>query len=350
MKHKLILSILIMASLAACSQSRIAVVLSSTPNPAEEPSINSTLTPTVTPTLSPTATPSSSTPIPLNGKIVFTSISRIHNSISLLNPPDGNILSVNGLGSDAIAWSPDGAWIAFNGGIPPAQNQGVVSQLVDLFIIKPNGSDYKRLTQSSQGKGDVNWSPDGKLLVYTYTNHTQPSDLAIFDIDGQATYLLSNTTGYESHPAWSPNGQQIAYLYTEDIDQPSELWLMNANSKTSQRILDFELAPSRIDWSPDGQWIAFVSAENSQPCGNIYIVASDGTDLTQLTDLGGCALSVVWSPNGRNLAFIERKDFFNNFQEWQSQIGIMDISSQSRVTVTIEETWRINDIDWQPIQ
>lgn len=350
MKYRFILSILMTFFLIACSQQKITTTSSSTPNQAIATGIAPKLTPTIILTLSPTSTTPPSTPVPLKGTIIFTSTSRIYDSISLLNLQDGNIRGVTGMGSGSISWSPDGEWIAFDGGIPPAQNQGIESQLIDLFIIKPNGSEYKRLTQSSQGKTDVNWSPDGNFLVYTYSNHVQPSDLAIFDLDRDVTYLLTNTNSYEDHPTWSPDGKQIAYLYSKDINQPNELWLMDADGNNPHRILEFELAFSRIDWSPDGQRIAFISAKNSQECGDVYIVRPDGTELTQLTNLSGCALNVVWSPDGKQLAFIERKDDFNNFKEWQSQVGIIDSSGQNHVTVIVEDTWRINDIDWKPIQ
>ncbi|MFN8386261.1 MAG: hypothetical protein U0V48_14200 [Anaerolineales bacterium] len=312
---------------------------------ATETNIQPTLTSTST--LQPVPTPSS-TPVSISGTIVFTSISQIHGGISLLNLRDGSIQNITGTGSDSVSWSQDGQWIAFNGEIPPAQNGGVIIQSINLFIIKPDGSEYKRLTQSSQGKSDVNWSPDGKFLVYVYENQLQPSDLAIFDFDRNATYLLSSITGYERHPVWSPDGKHIAFLHAQNIDQPSELWIIDADGKNAKRVLEFNVATSRIDWSPDGQWIAFISTKNSQQCGEIYMVRIDGTELTQLTDLPGCATNVTWSPDGKRLAFVEQKDDFNNFKKEQSQISIIDIFENSYITLTLGETWRINDIDWKP--
>jgi len=344
MKYGPVLAFLIASSLVACSQQKIAITSSSTPT---QVLAISTLQPIIIPTPSSTSTTRSSTPIPLNGTIVFTSTGRIYNGISLLNLQDGNIQSVTGMGSDSISWSPDSDWIAFNGGIPPAQNGGIASHLLDLFIIKSNGSEYKRLTQSSQGKGDVNWSSDGKFLVYKYDNHIQPSNLAVFDLGKETTYLLTATNGYESYPAWSPDGKQIVYLYTQDHDHFSELWLMDADGSNPKRVLDFKIAFSRIDWSPDGQWIAFISAKNSLGCGDVHRVRPDGTELTQLTNLPGCALNVIWSPDGKHLAYIEQKDYFNNFKEWQSQISIIDILGKIKIVVTLEETRQINDIDWQ---
>jgi Tol biopolymer transport system component len=242
------------------------------------------------------------------------------------------------MAGSSITWSPDGQWIAFAGGIPETQR-------LDIFIIKPDGTGLKRMTNSSQGEAGLSWSPNGKFIMYSYTSSTSTfpeSDLALLDVDKAQTYLLTSTKGSEHRPTWSPDGKQIAYLFDQG-NSPSELWVMDFETKSTERILvDVPVSNRKIDWSPDGQWIAFISPGISDYCGDIYVVRPDGSNTTRLTNLTGCATVVIWSPDGKYLAFVGKDKPMS--QGWR--IYIMDVESKNIIPVTDEEELRIDDIDW----
>ncbi len=58
------------------------------------------------------------------------------------------------------AWSPDGEWIAFN-------NEN--GTLGDIYLIKPDGTDLRRLTSTADISRDGNlvWSPDSKAIAFS---------------------------------------------------------------------------------------------------------------------------------------------------------------------------------------
>jgi Tol biopolymer transport system component len=279
--------------------------------------------------------PSGGSEMFFQGSIALIGPTRSEDNIRILNLENDTEQSVTGMGYGSLAWSPDGQWIAFDGGKP-------LSQQTDIYMIRPDSSQLKRLTNSPQGKSDLDWSPDGKSLVYTYDNHIQPSDLALISIENNSSVLLTATEGYESHPTWSPDGRQIAYLFAESNNSPLELWTMDSDGKNSKRLIDHPISFSRIGWSPDGKWIAFVSGETSKDCGNIYVVQSNGDELTQLTHLSGCATSLVWSPDGKSIAFIGR----NRTSRKGWQVYIMDNKGKNIAAITDEAELSIYDIDW----
>lgn len=328
-------AILLLSSLIGCAERATTnQVPSSTSFPTSTKAVKNIDTPIVNSTQRTTLIPSPTSQAIFRGEIAISGHHRVHSSIRLLNLENGAIQSVSGMGSGSISWSPDGQWIAFEGGIPGTQRS-------DIFLIKLEKNEIKRLTNSSQGETDLNWSPDGRFIVYTYNNHSEPSNLALINIDNGETSLLTATKGYEHHPVWSPDGRQIAYLYFENT-LPSELWVMDIDSRNSNTLIETPIAFSKIDWSPDGEWIVFISAENTNDCGDIFIVRSDGSDLSRLTNLPGCATDVIWSPDGEYLAFVGRNKSI--MKGWQ--IYVIDATGKNIVAVTGEEELSINDIDW----
>ncbi len=308
--------------------------VTSTPQPPH------TLTPTVKPSETATQTP---TPVDkiFEGRIAIAGLSRQHSEIRLYDLKNGEIQDIPGLGFESISWSADYQWIAFIGGVSPS------SHSTAIYVSRPDGSDLQKYADNIFWKTDLNWSPDGKFLVFTYDNRVDPSNLAVLNLTNGETYLLTSPPGFESNPAWSPDGKQIAYLYVRHGGLPNELWIMNADGSNPKRLIKLPFASSGIDWSPDGSWLAFVAeevyAENFQSdCGNVYIIKPDGTDLTRLTDLSGCATNVTWSPDGKHLALVIK----NIPDEMRCQIYIMDATGANLVAVGEEEELRIEDIDW----
>lgn len=118
---------------------------------------------------------------------------------------------------DGPDYSADGQWIWFNG-----ERAG----RVDLWRIKPDGSDLEQMTDD----GAVNWfphpSPDGKHVVYlAYPDGTQGHpgglnvSLRMMSADGGTTRHLTDLYGGQGTinvPSWSPDSQQFAFVRYED--------------------------------------------------------------------------------------------------------------------------------------
>lgn len=60
-------------------------------------------------------------------------------------------------------WSPDGKWIAFSSNRTGRPNAG------QLFLIRPDGSDLRQLTDSSASYTQHSWTPDSRSLYATRT-------------------------------------------------------------------------------------------------------------------------------------------------------------------------------------
>lgn len=119
---------------------------------------------------------------------------------------------------DGPEWSPDGAWIWFNGELE-ASAPGDAS----LFRMRPDGSAIERRSEGSR----VDWFP-----------HPDPA--------GETIAYISFPEGTEGHP---PN-------------LPVELRTMPAEGGAVRTIASFFGGQGSINvnsWSPDGEWLAYVA-------------------------------------------------------------------------------------------
>ncbi len=75
-----------------------------------------------------------------------------------------DLVSLERIGAPSA--SPDGAWIAFSlRSTDLAENRG----RTNLWIVKPDGSDLRRLTSQPGDDADPCWSPDGSTVYYLST-------------------------------------------------------------------------------------------------------------------------------------------------------------------------------------
>jgi len=121
-------------------------------------------------------------------------------------------------------FSPDGAWIAFtaasepgitpdgtSGGSAPAKLAaswqlpflGRVASLLsptparahgvpwDVWVVRPDGSDLRRVTSFADDDSSVAWSPDGRWLA-TFSAEA----IHVVSFDGTETYCITNEGGY----------------------------------------------------------------------------------------------------------------------------------------------------------
>lgn len=269
------------------------------------------------------------------GLIVMSGVSRLYTGIRILDLKSSKVTDLTSMGSDSVAWSPNGEKIAFSGGLPLTQRQP------NIFVVSVADNIIQRLTDSPASQNDLSWSPDGNKMVFTFL-HTN-LDLAIINLEDNKTNTLTFTVGDEHHPAWSPDGKKIVYLYfdSSSSSKASELWVMDYESKTSNKILDAEVAYSNIDWSPNGEWIAYIDIKVKSNCGDIYLIRPDGSDKSRIMELPSCASSLSWSPNGEFIAFTS-KDLDTEY--WG--VYILDIKKKSVNKIYSEEKDVIKAIDW----
>ena len=219
---------------------------------ADAPSVQTTVTATASPQMV----------VSLNG-----------NSIMLLYLENGAIRPLTNLWvATHPVWSPDGRRIAFVGRPDNTINDRV-------YVMNADGSGATPITTVTDSTLDldVDWSPDGKHLVFTRLNG---SETRIFMMDPDGKNLVQLTTVQSSMPRWSPDG-------------------------TGDRLLTTDVPPDHLydadpAWSADGSVIAFSRAVTdpggSSSSSALYTINPDGTGVTVVSPGPEALSGPRWRP------------------------------------------------------
>ncbi len=124
------------------------------------------------------------------------------------------------------AWSPDGKWIAFSSdresSLPMAKGRWEHLHVVDIYLVRPDGSGLKRLSRHGDFCGSPKWMPDSKSVIaycmsaeetWTYRINAVEGETTVMRMDiatGEAT-PVSVGPGIKIFPGVLPSGE-IAYV------------------------------------------------------------------------------------------------------------------------------------------
>jgi len=175
------------------------------------------------------------------------------------------------------SWSPDGKWIAF---LNESGTQG------DIYLIRSDGIDLRRLTDSSDISRDGNlvWSPDGKQLAYS-AHRDGNIEIYVMNADGSNQQRLTNTSVNELFPSLSPDGKKIVYSVVDFFTFNAQIRLMNVDGSGDIILADEGSVNEDAVWADDGQYIVFQS--NRDGNYEVYIMQADGSDQRRLTQNSG---------------------------------------------------------------
>jgi Tol biopolymer transport system component len=237
-----------------------------------------------------------------------------------------------GSGAAFPAWSPDGTRIAFSSGrSDPEPNDDV--EIQDVFTMRADGSDIRKITESLGDAEKPAWSPDGRWLAFSTDAGGQGIYLIPSDGSGPMRLLTPRPEGtfFAELPRFSPDGTRVvftAYKGTRVLEHHREgsiagfaaaLFVVRLDGSGLKQITPWGIHAQDADWSPDGSRIVFTG----QPphlgnIGDVMVVDADGRHLTDLThDHGATGFSnsdvspryeesfnAVWSPDGTKILFV----------------------------------------------
>ena len=200
------------------------------------------------------------------------------------------------------AWSPDGKWIAFSSdrgsSLPLAKDRWEHLQLVDIYLIRPDGSGLRRISDHGNFCGGPKWTSDSKNVVaycmsaeetWKYRSNAPQGDtrLVRINIGTAEAVAMSAGTGVKIGPSVLPSGE-IAYIRR---DRPQGVFY--GNGKPGPAGSDV-YSPS---WSPDGRHVVY---SRFKPLSGIEAVKRWSRNPNY--DLFTTAIMPSYDPTGRSFA------------------------------------------------
>ncbi|MCY4398563.1 MAG: S9 family peptidase [Gemmatimonadetes bacterium] len=184
----------------------------------------------------------------------------------------------------------------------------------EIHLIPAGGGEPRLLTELGVNAGGLAWSPDGARLAFTADasqrdEHSyERSDLWTVDLDGTVTRLTDDEYNYSS-PAWSPDGDRIVVRGNEGLDviirekrdrgASTELFTFDAadGTRIGNLTAEWDLIPGSGTWSPDGRLVYFSAGIGGNT--HLFRVPAGGGAVEQVTTgdrrLGGLSFSADFS-------------------------------------------------------
>ena len=185
----------------------------------------------------------------------------------------------------SLAWSPDGARLAFLSGDPAGGDR--------VYVVDPqSGVEKAAGLPSSADVLDFAWRPDGSAIAF---------------VRRDVPPVASGAAHFEDAFEVTDN----AYLSTEAA-QPAHLWL--ADLAGGERRLTqgpWSVEDTAISWSPDGSKLLYLRARDgvlaSQSRGLVFALDVASGDSRQLTPHGGFQDQALYSPDGASVLYLYQR-------------------------------------------
>lgn len=165
-----------------------------------------------------------------------------------------------------------------------------------LYTANFDGSDQKSLVNRVEETEDFNptLSPHDRLVAFLSTRDkrkdkygTDLPNLYLVKMDGSELKKIGEPSQYSGNIMWYPDGQQLAWLSTKDHNTSSSKNLINILNFASNETTTLEFKGSLInfDVSPDSKKLAY--SVNSWPAGGdegLYIAGPHGESPKKITN------------------------------------------------------------------
>ena len=192
----------------------------------------------------------------------------------------------------------------------------------ELYALSEKSGQFTRLTNARGYDAEGSYSPDGQWIVYSSNrdayNRTlsgaeqkqldiDPSyfaEIYIMRADGSQVRRLTNAAGYDGGPFFFPDGSRIIWRRFDEQGLIADVWTAKPDGTDARQITSF----GAMSWAPyvhpSGQYLLFASNKLGFENFEVFMVDIDGRkEPVRITYADGFDGLPVPSPDGRRLAW-----------------------------------------------
>jgi len=190
----------------------------------------------------------------------------------------------------------------------------------DIYQADFKGGHFKNLTHSPGYDAEGSYSPDGKWIAFAsnrtgYTEKLSAEDRALFEkdpssqmeiyimrADGSQVRRLTHSLGYDGGPFFSPDGKRLTYRHFTVDGSQAEVHTMNLDGTDDKELTHMKAMSWAPFYHPSGDYLIFTTNKQGYANFELYIVDVNGThEPVRVTDLPGFDGLPVFAPDGKSL-------------------------------------------------
>jgi len=236
----------------------------------------------------------------------------------------------------------------------------------DIYVMRADGTDVRRLTRDQAQDSSPNWSPDGSRVYFASdrsgswrlyrmpVSGAKPTPIRTgkiktafeprvsadgkliafesFDQSGHATVQIVRASGGRSRsltpagledtgPSWGPRGSRLVLSRGSPKIGTYSLYTVDAKTGKSQRLTSppAGASDSEPDWSPSGKSVAFTRLLDDGNYDVYRTVARPGSSAKRLTTDPAEDGGPTWSPDEKTIIF--RSARTDSYRLWKMSAG-----------------------------
>lgn len=197
----------------------------------------------------------------------------------------------------------------------------------DIFSSDLNGKNIQRLTKEKGYDAEGSYSPDGQWIAFAsnragYTEKLNAEDQKIFDqdasymmdiyimkADGTQIKRLTSSKGYDGGPFFSADGKKVTWRRFSPNGSTAEIFTMNVDGSDQKQITHLKSMSWAPFFHPSGDYIIFGSSVLGYSNFELFIVDTAGTHApVRVTFDEGFDGLPVFTPDGNNLSWTHRNE------------------------------------------
>ncbi|MGD8748271.1 MAG: S41 family peptidase [Balneolaceae bacterium] len=194
----------------------------------------------------------------------------------------------------------------------------------DIFATSADGKTTKRLTNTPYQERMIEFSPDGRSILYSVERDDSWNIDRVDIADENEPYFYASTIvnktpviatdKTEFQPRYSPDGTKIAYLEERNI-----LKVYDIDSRKTVTVIPEGINYSYSDgdqyftWSPDSKWLLAQSNEGTFIRAEVDLIKADGSgERHNITKSGFNDWLPKWGMNGKMMAWVSDREGMKN--------------------------------------
>lgn len=214
----------------------------------------------------------------------------------------------------------------------------------ELYAYDRQSHHYQRLTETRGYDAEGSYSPDGQQIAFASNRHAYQEDLSeeeqklfetdpasmneiyIMKADGTDVRRLTDVVGYDGGPFFSPDGKRLCFRRFSPNGAVAEIWTMNTDGTDARQLTEMQVMSWAPFYHPSGDYLCFTTNRHGFANFELYLIDVAGNSTpVRVTHSDGFDGLPAFTPDGQQIAWTSNRNAARQSQlflaDWDHQLA-----------------------------